>query len=206
MEAQLEGLPSTPPASMQTLNAIDLATWLEDRAEPLGERWMEALRARDPGARTEGAEELLESFIELILELLPNCMTGLRDQADPLWDRTSELFGSFAANRGLAAGEAIEEVQILRESVIRLMYQDPPPPPSRAGGLREVLRLNRLADRLVTHASVGHTDSLFFALFQGSGAPEALSDEVRYELREQLSEIRTELSAITRHAEQIGPS
>ncbi len=189
---------------MQTLNTIDLATWLEDRAEPLGERWMEALRARMPGERAEGADELLESFIELFLELLPNCMTGLRDQADPLWDRASELFGSFAANRGLAAGEAIEEVQILRESVIRLMYQDPPPPPSRAGGLREVLRLNRLADRLVTHASVGHTDALFFALFQGSGAPEALSDEVRYELREQLAEIRTEIRAIARHAEQIG--
>jgi len=59
-----------------------------------------------------------------------------------------------------------------------------------AMGLREVLRLNRAIDQLVTYTSVGHTDALFFALFQGSGVPERLSDDVRYELRTQLGAIR----------------
>ena len=64
--------------------------------------------------------------------------------------------------------------------------------------LREVLRINRVIDRGVTHASVGHTDVLFFALFQGSGVPETLTDDVRYEIREQLQAIETEVRALRR--------
>ncbi len=182
-----------------TLNASDMSRWLSDRTDPIRERWLAMVRSRREGDRDDGRDELLEAFLDLFLDVLPLCMTPMRGLAEPLWDRTAELFGSFAATRGLAAGEAIEEVQILRESVIRLMYQDPPGPPSGASGLRDVLQLNRLADRLVTHASVGHTDSLFFALFQGSGVPEALSDEVRYEFRGQLEEIRSEADALARH-------
>ncbi len=63
-------------------------------------------------------------------------------------------------------------------------------------GLRDVLRLNRAVDVLVTHASVGHTDALFFALFQSSGVPERLSDDVRYEIRLQLERIRAGLEEI----------
>ncbi|MDT8367701.1 MAG: hypothetical protein RQ745_00735 [Longimicrobiales bacterium] len=187
-----------------TLNAFDLSAWLGTRAAPLLERWLSAVRGRGNGDPGDGRDELLESFLHLFVDLLPRCMTPMRAHADPLWNRAAELFGSFAANRGLAAGEVIEEVQILRESVIRMMYQDPPGPPTGARGLREVLHFNRLADRLVTHASVGHTDALFFALFQGSGIPEALSDEVRYELRGQLEEIRSEMESLDRHLRRNG--
>lgn len=135
-------------------------------------------------------EELLEQFIELLLDLLPGLLGRYRDQLEPLWTQTSELFGSLAANRGLAAGEAVEEAQFLREAVLRLLYQDPPLAPTGPMGLREVLRLNRVIDELVTYTSVGHTDALFFALFQGSGVPERLSDDVRYEIRSQLEAIR----------------
>lgn len=186
------------------LNTFDLATWLTTRAAPLFERWVSTLRVRGNGDHDDGRDEILEAFLRLFVELLPKCMTPMRAHADPLWDRAAELFGSFAANRGLAAGEVIEEVQILRESVIRMMYQDPPGPPTGARGLREVLHFNRLADRLVTHASVGHTDALFFALFQGSGIPEALSDEVRYELRGQIEEIRSEMESLERHLRRNG--
>ena len=189
-----------------TLNALDLSHWLSERRDPLRERWLAMVRTRRQGDRDDGRDELLEAFLDLFLDILPLCMTTMRTHAEPLWDRTAELFGSFAASRGLAAGEAIEEVQILRESVIRLIYQDPPGLPVGARGLREVLQLNRLADRLVTHASVGHTDALFFALFQGSGVPEALSDEVRYEFRGQLEEIRSESDILDRHAGENGSS
>lgn len=187
-----------------TLNAFDLSHWLSEHTDPLRERWLAMVRARREGDRDDGRDELLEAFLDLFLDLLPLCMTPMRSHAEPLWDRAAELFGSFAASRGLAAGEAIEEVQILRESVIRLMYQDPPGTPVGARGLRDVLQLNRLADRLVTHASVGHTDALFFALFQGSGVPEALSDEVRYEFRGQLEEVRAEFEALRIHARENG--
>lgn len=138
----------------------------------------------------DGLEELLDFFMDLFLDLLPGLMGPYREQLDPLWNQTAELFGSMACNRGLAAGEAVEEAQILREGILRILYQDPPLTPAGAMGLREVLRLNRAVDQLVTYTSVGHTDALFFALFQGSGVPERLSDDVRYELRTQLEAIR----------------
>jgi len=189
-----------------TLNSFDLSRWLDDRADPIRERWTAMMLGRRDGGRDDGSHELIGAFVELFIDVLPICMGPMGEHADPLWDRSAELFGSFAANRGLAAGEVIEEVQILRECVLRLLYQDPPRAAMGPGALRDMLQLNRLADRLVTHASVGHTDALFFALFQGSGAPEALSDEVRYELRGQLEGIRSELESLERHVAENSAS
>lgn len=180
-----------------TLDSLDFTRWIEDRAHPLAERWLADLRGRDP-QWNDGVEELMEAFLELFMELLPACLGPLRNQVDPLWSQTAELFGSFAAQRGLAAGEVIEEFQVLREAVIRLLWADPPAMGSSRTALREALRLNRVVDRGVTQASVGHTDALFFALFQGSGVPESLTDDVRYEIREQLQAVRAEADEIQR--------
>ena len=187
--------PAIPHDPGPPLNPLDLAHWLECRTIPLRERWLQDLRIRG-GVDGEGVEELLELFIELLLDLFPSLIGPHREQLEPLWTQTSELFGSLAANRGLAAGEAVEEAQLLREALLRLLYQDPPRAPAGAMGLREVLRLNRIMDELVTYASVGHTDALFFALFQGSGVPERLSDDVRYEIRNQLEAIRHSLDEV----------
>jgi hypothetical protein len=52
--------------------------------------------------------------------------------------------------------------------------------------LRELLRLNRVVDQVVTHANVAHIDTLFFNLLHGTGvtepAGEELIDGIRYEL------------------------
>ena len=48
----------------------------------------------------------------------------------------------------------------------------------------------------MTAASVGHTDALFFALFQSSGLPQRMSDDLRYEMREQLQVLRYELQTV----------
>jgi len=138
----------------------------------------------------------MEAFLDLFMKFLPELMGPSREALEPLWTQTSELFGSLACSRGLAAGEAVEETQLLREAVLRALYQDPPRAPAGRMGLREVLRLNRALDQLVTHASVGHTDALFFALFQGSGVPERLGDDARYEVRAQLEGVRAELEDI----------
>lgn len=176
----------TPPS---TLNPLDLQNWLEAHAEPIRERWLADLQGRTaPDA--EGVRELLEASLTFFAGLLPGLLGPYRDQLEPLWTSGAELFGSLACNRGLAAGEAVEEAQILRETIMRLLYQDPPRSPMGRMGLRDVLRLNRAVDQLVTYTSVGHTDALFFALFQGSGVPERLSDDVRYEVRSQLEELR----------------
>jgi hypothetical protein len=159
-------------------------------------RWLREVHRRyDVG--TQGINGLLEEFLTLLTGFIPAMVGPYRDQVEPLWKRTSELFGAVAAKRGLAAGEVIEEFQILREVVIRLLYQDPPLGGRAPVSLREILRLNRTIDMGVTHASVGHTDALFFSLFEGSGIPDAPpTAEVVEELQQQLQGIRAELRDI----------
>lgn len=197
-------MPDVAPAGASLIEPgvdIDFRGWLSDHARPLAERWIVGVHLPDED-RNDGVPELVEAFLELLLELLPHAMGPLRQSAEPLWIQTSELYGSLAVKRGLAAGEVIEEFQFLRESVIRLLWADPPAIGTDRVALREVLRLNRVLDTGVTAASVGHTDSLFFALFQGSGIPERLSDDVRYEMREQLQAIRQELDEVIRASAQ----
>lgn len=183
------------PTRLRTLNPLDLQNWLDAHAEPIRERWLADLQGRTaPDA--DGVQELLEAFLNLFVDVLPGLLGPYRDQLEPLWTSAAELFGSLACNRGLAAGEAVEEAQILRETIMRILYQDPPRSPMGRMGLRDVLRLNRAVDELVTYTSVGHTDALFFALFQGSGVPERLSDDVRYEVRSQLEELRAGVEEI----------
>ncbi len=140
---------------------------------------------------------LLDEFLELLVSFLPGVLGPYRDQVDPVWRQAAELFGATAARRGLAAGEVIEEFQILREAVIRLLYQEPPVAGRARMSLRDVLRLNRAIDRGVTHASVGHTDALFFSLFEGSGIPDSPPPaELVREVRAQLDAFRAELESI----------
>ena len=61
-----------------------------------------------------GISDIVERFAELLVRLLPLMLGPHRDQIAPIWDRTSELYGAIAAKRGLAAGEAIEELHLLR--------------------------------------------------------------------------------------------
>jgi hypothetical protein len=186
-----------PSDAKSSIDPATLARWLEDGAGPLGERWLASVRARD-ASLGNGVEELLEGFFGVLLQLLPLTVGPMRTAAETLWVQVAELFGSLAAQRGLAAGEVIEEFQILREALIRLLWASPPVDEPSGLALREVLRLNRVIDQGVTHASVGHTDSLFFALFQGSGVPESLTDDARYALREQLHGLETEVRTLQR--------
>lgn len=177
------------------IEPAEFSRWLEDHAEPLRERWLVDVRGRVTTS-ADGVDELVESFMGLFLRILPLTLGPHRDAAEALWVQLAELFGSLAAQRGLAAGEVIEEFQALREAVIRLLWAAPPVGEPSRMALREVLRLNRVLDRGVTHASVGHTDALFFALFQGSGIPESLTDDVRYQIREQLQAMEVEVAVL----------
>jgi hypothetical protein len=181
---------------------------MEERLPRLVGRWHREIQNRyDQSSR--GVNGLLEEFLTLLASFLPALLGPHRDHVEPVWIRTSELFGAVAARRGLAAGEVIEELQILREAVIRLLYQDPPLGGRLRLSLREVLRLNRALDTGVTHASVGHTDAMFFSLFEGSGIPDAPpTDELMAELRTQLDGVRAELREILGRVpgERTGPS
>jgi hypothetical protein len=176
------------------LEPIEFAGWFEQRAGRLAERWLSGIHSRHSrwGSREQ---TLLARFLTLLTAMLPASFGPYRAQIEPLWLQVAELFGSVAARRGLAAGEAVDEFQILREVLIRELYTEPP-----AGGvplsLRDILRLNRIIDRGVTQASVGHADALFFALFQGSGVPEHLDDDVQQEVSQQLDAVDEEFRAV----------
>ncbi len=174
------------------MTAAEIARWTEAQRIPLQERWLSELRARaDLNLSPDGAE-ILSEFLELLVELLPGTLGPFRSQVDPLWRQTSELFGNFASLRGLASGEVIEEFQLLREVIIGLLYLGENRVGDDGVSFRDLLRLNRVVDRGVTMAAVGHTDAMFFSLFQGSGVRSELDAALGQELREQLRGIREE--------------
>jgi len=186
--------------SHRRLGPKALTRWLTRLVPSLTERWVEEIEHRGHAGSPE-AVSVVRQFAELIVRLLPLMLGPHRDQIQPLWDRAGVLFGAVAAKRGLAAGEALEELHLLRELVIRDLYRDPP-----AGGrvrlsLREILRMNRALDRAVTHVSVGHTDALFFDFFEPDGQRAILAgDDALQEAERQLVVVSDEVADVLRHA------
>lgn len=142
-------------------------------------------------------EHLLDRFLKLLTAMIPRALGYHGTSTWDLWKRAAELFGALGARRGLAAGEVVEEFQIVREGLIRLLFQAPTGQNREALSLSDVVRLNRFLDSGVTHASIGHTDELFFSLFQGSGVPKVPPAELLSEVEEQFlaidRELRTEI-------------
>lgn len=171
----------------------DLSNWLADRSGLLAERWIRDILRREQSP-PEVRVRIVGRFARLIARVLPMMLGPHRNELRSTWDRTAELYGAVAAKRGLAAGEVIEEFHALRELVIRELYADAPLDGSTAWPMREVLRLNRALDRAVTHASIGHTDTLFFEFFGPDAGRSILgSDDVPAEAERQLEELTAEI-------------
>lgn len=182
---------SRRPSERSRIDPVELARWIRSHEDRLRDEWLAGVRGRH-GSLDGRVSDLLERFFELLVPFLPAFLGPYRDQVQPLWRQAAELYGSFAAMRGLAAGEVIEEFQLLREELLRLFYDAPPDADPGRVGLREVLQVNRVVDLGVTYASVGHTDVLFFALFQGSGVPNDLTERQIQEVHDQLDAIGKE--------------
>ena len=129
-----------------------------------------------------------------------------REQVEAILQQTAELYGNLGAHRGLAAGEAVEEVQLLRRVLLRFLYTLLPGGGSTGVSLRDLLQLNRLVDLGVTYASVGHTDTLFFNLFHGTGVSGTLTPELLAEVREQVAGAWDELSLLAIREGEKAPS
>jgi hypothetical protein len=185
--ARGRAVPVGPPDAAERLDA-----WLSARAHVLASEWWDELRVRGQ-EHTPVVDAVVARFLAELASFLPLLLGPRGEAVQPLWERACELFGTMAAKRGLAAGEVIEEFQVLRELLIRDLYEAPP----RGGPtLREALRLNRALDRGVTYASVGHTDAMFFALLEGQGGGDLTRpDEAAAEAVAQLRTIREELDA-----------
>jgi hypothetical protein len=178
----------------QNARPLDLVRYLRDRCEEVAEIWSSEIGARDVG-QANGYDGLVLRFTAQLTALLPWLFGPHGTHIQPLWDRTAELFGMVGAKRGLAAGEIIEEFQILRDLLIRTLYRDPPPEGPLS--LRDMLRLNRIVDRGVTHASVGHTDALFFQFFEAQEEPlENSPGDIVREAEAQLALVEQELAQV----------
>jgi len=140
-------------------------------------------------------ERVLERFLDLLTRMIPGALDHRRSAVDPIWKRAAELYGTLGAQRGLAAGDIVEEFQIVREAVVRILFQAPPARHGAGLSLSDALRLNRFLDSGVTHASIGHTDGLFFALFHGSGVSTVPTEKLVAEASEQLDELEREWDA-----------
>ncbi len=190
---EIQPIQSPSPQCDTSSSSHRLGEWLNQNIEFLSRHWVdEVLRRASPDA---DMERLLERFLALLTAVIPRAVGEDRARVAPIWREAAELYGSLGAQRGLAAGEIVEEFQILREAVLRLLFEAPPARFGAAFSLGDALRLNRFLDSGVTHASIGHTDALFFALFKGNGVLKVPTAQLVTEVQEQLNTIEEELSA-----------
>ena len=90
-----------------------LKTWLESREGEISDRWMQELRLSE-GCQGGGNEKILETVARHLVSFLPSCFGERRERGLEVWQNATHLYGSLALRRGLAAGEVVEELQLLR--------------------------------------------------------------------------------------------
>jgi hypothetical protein len=181
----------TSRPSPRQLTEAELSDWLAAQHTGIVERWAGEIRSRGDQA-DPALDGLLDAFLDLLVSFLSPGIGPWRDEVEPLFRDAAELYGSLGAIRGLAAGEAVEEMQLLREAILRYLFRSPPGRGRGGMGFREMLRLNRLVDLAVTHASVGHTDALFFNLLHGTGVSSRPRAEALDEIQSQLHHLAEE--------------
>lgn len=136
----------------------------------------------------------LERELGLLVTAMAQMVGPMRREAAPTWNHLAEHYGRVAAMRGLAAGEVVEELQHLRELLIRelapRLWRGRP-----RQGMAVTLRLNRILDRAVSVAVVGYTDMLVATLFAHNGVPAPTGSYDAAEVERQLDDFERELRA-----------
>lgn len=170
--------------------------WLTDRNEQVARRWRAAIRAREDRRESDG-DGFLGFFLDSLVSFLPPCLGNHRDAGGEVWQQATHLYGSLALQRGLAAGEVVEELELLREVILRLLLEDSPEDWQSRAYQREFLALNKVLTLGVVRASVAYVDDLFFAHLQGSGVPDGVSGDMEEEMGRQLETFRRELGELS---------
>jgi hypothetical protein len=156
------------------------------------------------GDRITAAPTIPRSTVEREFRLLFDVMTEmvgpLRREVNAVWFHVCEHYGRVASARGLAAGEVVEELQFLRELLIRNLA--PVLVAMRARqGMAIMLRLNRVIDKGVAVAVVGYTDALVATLFAQNGVPSFSADHDVGDVERQLDALEQELHAVSQQFE-----
>jgi len=174
---------------------LPLESWLRANAAEIADHWRGEV-VRRAAVQDDELLELLGRFFGFVTRLLPHCVGPERGPAMEVWSDGAQLYGSLCAVRGLAAGEVVEEFQILRESLLRKIFGDPPIFERTPLKLRDAVQLNRVIDAGVTQASVSHTDQLFYQLLESNGVPATATPELLAEICEQLTQLEEEAGAL----------
>lgn len=177
------------------MNGIRLQAWFKERRQEVLDRWHAELRAGRSGEL--GDNGLLRAVLAHLSALLPLTLGSRKEEAEELWQSSAHFYGTFAFLRGLVAGEVVEELELLRAVILRMLLPDM----VTQGGadsrlLRDVLLLNRILDTAVVQASVSYVDDLIFAHLQGSGVPAPMTGELQEELRRQLENLEGERESL----------
>lgn len=167
---------------------------LREQRDDLIAEWAEWVRhrmAQAPHVQHPTVERHLALMVDLMIELAG----PLRRQATELWFTACEAYGHTAAARGLAAGEVVEELQQLRELLIRQLSKTVANLSQRQA-IAGVLRLNRTLDRGLAHAVVGYTDALVETLLNRRGVPIVASEPAEDEILQRLASLEEELAQL----------
>lgn len=138
----------------------------------------------------------VERELRLLIDVLTEMVGPMRRDVKKIWYSACEHYGRVAAARGLAAGEVVEEMQFLRELLIRNL--SPVLAAMRARqGMATMLRLNRVLDKGIAVAVVGYTDVLVATLFAQNGVPTHDNELDTADIEKQLDGIEGDLAATT---------
>lgn len=182
-------------ASHPTL--LTLGRAMADHREALIQEWADWLDGR---VSTAGAipRSTLERELRLLYDILIESVGPMRRSIAEVWHHACEHYGRFGAARGLAAGEIVEEIQYLRELIIRRIGPV-------LSGLRQrqamaiILRLSATLDKGIAVAVVGYTDALVATLFTQNGVPAPHSALDHHDIEKQLEQIEGELATVVRN-------
>jgi hypothetical protein len=152
------------------------------------------------GDRMTSAPTIPRSTVErefrLLFDVLTEMVGPLRREVNSVWYHVCEHYGRVASARGLAAGEVVEELQFLRELLIRELAPILVAMRARQG-MAIMLRLNRVIDKGVAVAVVGYTDALVATLFSQNGVPLSSTKQDVAEVERQLDMLEQELQAVS---------
>jgi len=156
------------------------------------------------GDRMTAAPTIPRSTVErqfrLLFDVMAEMVGPLRREVNTVWYHVCEHYGRLASARGLAAGEVVEELQFLRELLIRELAPILVAMRARQG-MAIMLRLNRVIDKGVAVAVVGYTDALIATLFSQNGVPLSSTDQDLAEVERQLDALEQELQSVSQQFE-----
>ena len=130
----------------------------------LWSNWVTSRINTDPRSKRPDIERELGLLVDILVETAG----PLRRQVAELWLEACEFHGVAAAKRGLAAGEVVDELQHLRELLIRNLSAVLAALPSRQS-MATIIRLNRFVDKGIARVVVGYTDALVQTLLNENG-------------------------------------